>query len=158
MLLIVLELSWFIMYFLAVLCFTQSVQPVLCKQILKYNRTEQEQLLSTYTNVFQYLSHPSLGWLYVFRSLLPLRAWPPRVPQWLLLLSSKLFELNLRYLGQKNISLGKCTDDLCVTLTQGHGCGIDKQKFACLQDKVRTTQPITTKLGSYILLVMLITW
>ena len=33
-----------------------------------------------------------------------------------------------------------------------------KQKFACLQDKVRTTQPITTKPGSDIPLVMLITW
>ena len=32
------------------------------------------------------------------------------------------------------------------------------QRFACLQDKVKTTQPITTKLGSYIPLVMLITW
>ena len=31
-------------------------------------------------------------------------------------------------------------------------------KFACLQDKVRTTQPITTKHGSYIPLVMLTTW
>ena len=37
-----------------------------------------------------------------------------------------------------------------MTLTQGHGCDIDNQKFACLQDKVRNTQPITTKLGSYI--------
>ena len=45
-----------------------------------------------------------------------------------------------------------------MTLTQGHSCGIDKHKFACLQDKVRTTQPITTKLGSYTPLVMLITW
>ena len=45
-----------------------------------------------------------------------------------------------------------------MTLTQGHGCDIDKQKFACLQDKVRTTQLITTKLGSYIPLAMLITW
>ena len=45
-----------------------------------------------------------------------------------------------------------------VTLTQGHGCDIDKQKFACLQDKVITIQPINTKLGSYILLVMFITW
>ena len=45
-----------------------------------------------------------------------------------------------------------------MTLTQGHGCDIDKQKFACLQDKVRTTQQITTKLGSYIPLVMLINW
>ena len=49
-------------------------------------------------------------------------------------------------------------DDLLVTLTQGHGCDIDKHKFACLQDKVRTTHPITTKLGSNIPLVMLITW
>ena len=45
-----------------------------------------------------------------------------------------------------------------MTLTQGHGCDIDKQNFACLQNKVRTTQPITTKLSSYIPLVMLITW
>ena len=45
-----------------------------------------------------------------------------------------------------------------MTLNQGHGCGIDKQKFACLQDKVTTAQPIITKLGSYITLVMLITW
>ena len=49
-------------------------------------------------------------------------------------------------------------DDLWVTLTQGHGCDIDKQKLACLLDKVRTTQPITTKLGSYISLIMVITW
>ena len=39
-----------------------------------------------------------------------------------------------------------------------HGCDIDKQKLACLQDKVRTTQSITTILSSYIPLVMLITW
>ena len=45
-----------------------------------------------------------------------------------------------------------------MTLTQGHGCDIDKQKFACLHDKVRTTHPITTQLGSYISLVMFITW
>ena len=49
-------------------------------------------------------------------------------------------------------------DDLLVTLTQGHGCDVDKQKFGCLQVKMRTTQPITTILGSYISLVMLITW
>ena len=49
-------------------------------------------------------------------------------------------------------------DDFSVTLTLGNGCGIDKQKFACLQDKMRTTQPITTKLGSHIPLVMPITW
>ena len=37
-----------------------------------------------------------------------------------------------------------------MNLNQGHGCGIDKQKFACLQDKGRTAQPTITKLGSYI--------
>ena len=42
------------------------------------------------------LSHPSLGWLYVFSS-------------WLLLLTSKLFELDLRYLDKESIGLGKCT-------------------------------------------------
>ena len=42
-----------------------------------------------------------------------------------------------------------------MTLTQGNGCDIDKQKFACLQDKVRTIQPIHT---IHISLVMFITW
>ena len=59
---------------------------------------------------------------------------------------------------KKVLVLENVLDDLWVTLTQGHGCDIDKQKLACLQDKVRTTQPITTKLGSYISLVMVITW
>ena len=45
-----------------------------------------------------------------------------------------------------------------MTLTQGHGCDIDIHQFACLQDKVRTSQLITIKLGSYISLVMPITW
>ena len=44
-----------------------------------------------------------------------------------------------------------------MTLTQGHGCDIHKHKFVCLQDKMRTTQPITTKLGSYIPLILVIT-
>ena len=57
----------------------------------------------------------------------------------------------------RNQYIYMCVYDLSVTLTQGHGCDIDKQKFACLQDKVRTTQPITTTLGSYIPLVMVIT-
>ena len=39
-----------------------------------------------------------------------------------------------------------------MTLTQGHGCDVDKQKIAYLQDKVRTTQPIATKLDCYILI------
>ena len=45
-----------------------------------------------------------------------------------------------------------------MTFTQGRGCGIDKQNFVCLQDKVRTTEPIATKLSSYISFVMLVTW
>ena len=59
---------------------------------------------------------------------------------------------------KQSIGLGKCTGWPLVTLTQGHGCGIDKHKFACLQEKVRTTHPITTKLGSDIPLVVPITW
>ena len=45
-----------------------------------------------------------------------------------------------------------------MTLTQGQGCGIDKQKLACLQDTLQTTQPIAIELGSYTSLVMVITW
>ena len=52
------------------------------------------------------LSHPSLGWLYVFSSFLPPRP-PPPPPQWLLLLTSNPFELNLRYLGQRKYRSGK---------------------------------------------------
>ena len=46
------------------------------------------------------LSHPSLGWLYVFSSFPPRHPHPPQ-PQWLSLLTSKPFELDLRYLGQR---------------------------------------------------------
>ena len=56
------------------------------------------------------------------------------------------------------MGLGKCTGRLSMTLTQGHNCGIDYQKFACLHDKVRTIHQITTKRGSFIALVMFITW
>ena len=52
------------------------------------------------------LSHPSLGWLYVFSSFPPPRP-PPPPPQWLLLLTSKPFELPLRYLGQRKYRSGK---------------------------------------------------
>ena len=97
------------------------------------------------------IKSPQSVWLYVFSSF-PL----PPPPQRLLLLMLKAFELNLRYLGQRKYRSGKMY--LLVTFIQGHGCDIDKQKFACLQDKVRITQLITTKLGSYIPLVMLITW
>ena len=57
---------------------------------------------------------------------------------------------NLDIWDKDSIGLGKYVlDDILVTLTQVHGCDIDKQKFACPQDKVRTTQPITTKFSSW---------
>ena len=56
---------------------------------------------------FNSLSHPSLGWLYVFSSFLPPRPPPPPPPQRLLLLTSKPFQLNLRYLGQRKYRSGK---------------------------------------------------
>ena len=73
---------------------------------------------------------------------------------------SQPFELDLTYLGKRKYRSGKMywvtfgwpwPKVTVVTLTY-------KQKLACLQDKVRTTRPITTKLGSYILLVMVTTW
>ena len=45
-----------------------------------------------------------------------------------------------------------------MTLTQGHDCGIDYQKSACLRDKVRTTHQITTKRSYFNALVVVITW
>ena len=48
-------------------------------------------------------------------------------------------------------------DDLSMTLTQGHGCGANQEKLACLQNTVRTAYPITSKLGAYITPIMLIT-
>ena len=61
--------------------------------------------------------------------------------------------------GTKNLWVcGNVLNDLSMTLTQGHGCGMDNQKFACLQDKVSTTHRITTKHGSIIALVVVITW
>ena len=100
------------------------------------------------TGALWYLSHPILMWLYVF-SLFP----PSRPPP---LLTSKPFELNLRYLGQRKYRSGKMywmtfwwpwPKVTAVPL-------ITKN----LQDKVRTTQLITTNLGNDIPLVMLITW
>ena len=45
-----------------------------------------------------------------------------------------------------------------MTLAQGDGCGVDKQKFPCLRDKVRTTHRITTNRTRNVALVMVITW
>ena len=52
-------------------------------------------------------SHPTLGWLNVFSSFPPPRPCLPPPLQWLLLLTPKLFELNLRYLGQREYRSGK---------------------------------------------------
>ena len=54
------------------------------------------------------LSHPGLGWLYVFNSF-PLRPPPPPrpPPQQLLPLTSKPFELNLTYLAQRIYGSGE---------------------------------------------------
>ena len=62
------------------------------------------------------LSHPGLGWLYVFSSFTSPWPWP------------------------------KVTAVASIS-----------KKNACLYDKVRTTHPITTKHGSFIALVMVIT-
>ena len=69
----------------------------------------------------------------------------------------KRLKYTLDIWDKESIGLVNVLDDISMTLTQGHGCGLDKQKFAYLQDKVRTTQPIITNLGSYIPQVMLIT-
>ena len=114
------------------------------------------------SNAVWYLSiikSPNLGWLYVFSLFLLPRPHLHPLPlllRLLLLLTSKPFGVNLRYLGQRKYRSRKMC--LSVTLTQGHSCGIDKQKIAFLQDKMRTTHTVTAKLGRYIPLAMLITW
>ena len=90
-----------------------------------------------------YLSQPGLGWLYVFSS------FPPRPP-----LTSKPFELHLRYWGQRIYRSGKMYWMTFpwpwpkVTVA----ASINKN----LHDKVRTTHPVTTTLGSFIALIMVI--
>ena len=98
------------------------------------------------------LSHPILGWLYVFSSL-PSR--PP--PQRLLPLTSEPFDLNLRYLGQKIYRLG----EMCwVTFPWPWPKVTDVASISnfFLHDEVRPAHPNTTKPRSLIALVMLITW
>ena len=56
------------------------------------------------------LSHPGLGWLYVFSSFLPRPQRPPHrrpPPQQLLALTTKLFELNFTYLVQRIYGSGE---------------------------------------------------
>ena len=57
------------------------------------------------------------------------------------------------------MDLGKCTGWPFCDLDPRSRCDKnDEQKFARLQDKVRISHPIITKLDSYIPLVMPITW
>ena len=70
------------------------------------------------TKVPWYLSHPSLGWLLCFQFVYATSATASRPPpQQLLPLTSKLFELNLRYLAQRIWVWGNVLDDLSMTLT-----------------------------------------
>ena len=149
-------MSLYYLYFAWVLVcnFLHSIETLFCKCMTDNYLLSFVMLLHHW--LLSLVSHPSLVWLslYVFSSFPP----PcPRLLQWLLLLTSKPFELDLRYLGQRKYG-SQSGKMYWVTLTQGHGCDIDQQKFACLQDKVRTIQPISTKLGRYISLVMVITW
>ena len=59
--------------------------------------------------LYELIKSPQSGWLYVFSSFLPPRPRPPPPPppQLLLLLTSKPFELHLRYLGQRKYRSGK---------------------------------------------------
>ena len=93
--------------------------------------------------------------LYAIYIKMPMMMPPP--PLRLLPLTLKPFELKLWYSGQRIYGYGECTEWLSMTLTQGHSCGIDKQKFACLLDKVRNNHPITTERNSFIAVVMFIT-
>ena len=63
------------------------------------------------------------------------------------------------YVWNKDIiGLGKCTGWPFFDLDPRRWLWRWWTKIGCLRDKVRTTQPSTTKLCGYILLVMLITW
>ena len=102
------------------------------------------------------LSHPSLGWLYVFSSF-PRRPRPP--PQKLFPLTSKPFELNLWYLAQSIYGSGEIywmtfpwpwPKVTAVAL-------ISKNLLVCAI-KWRTTHRITTNRGSFVVLDMVITW
>ena len=56
------------------------------------------------------------------------------------------------------MGLGKCTGWPFCDLDPRSRLWHWLEKFACLRDKVRTTHPITTKHGSFIALVLVITW
>ena len=78
------------------------------------------------------------------------------LPQRLLLLTSNPFVFTLGIWYKKSVGLGKCTGwpfhDLDPRSRLWHGL----TQFACLHDKVRTTQSILTKLANHISIVMCI--
>ena len=71
------------------------------KKHLKNHFLISQGLMSSTIQIYS-LSHPSLGWLYVFSSFLPRLP-----PQQLLPLTSKPFELNHRYLAQRIYGSGE---------------------------------------------------
>ena len=97
------------------------------------------------------LSHPGLGWLYIFSSF----PWPPR-PQKLIPLTSKPFELNLWYLAQRIYGSGKMYWMTWPWPKVTAVASISKNLLVCA---IKWEPPrITTKRGSCVTLVMVITW
>ena len=104
-------------------------------------------------HVYCLLSHPGLSWPYVF-SLFPPR--PP--PQRLLPVTSKPFELNVRYLGQRIYRSEKCTGLPLHDLDPRSRLWHWLVQIVCLHDKVRTIPSITSTYSNVIVLVTFNTW
>ena len=107
-----------------------------------------------------FLSHPILVWLYVFSSFPPPRPRPPPPPQWLLLLTSKPFQLDLKYLGQRKYRPGKMywmtfgwpwPKVTAVTL-------INKKLLVCKIMWKPLNQSLQDLVAIFLPLVMVITW
>ena len=104
--------------------------------------------------LLNYLSHPGLGWLCVFSS------FPPRPSA--ASAAAKTFPSHVKTVSAKPLIFGtnniwvwgNVLDDLSMTLAQGDGCGVDKQKFPCLRDKVRTTHRITTNRTKWVDMIL----
>ena len=56
------------------------------------------------------------------------------------------------------MGVGNFLAPISVTLGQGHQAAEVGRNLPCPHDKVRTTNPIATKLGRHIPLIMLSTW
>ena len=141
-------MSLYYLYFAWVLVcnFLHSIETLFCKCMTDNYLLSFVMLLHHW--LLSLVSHPSLVWLSLFQFVSAAA-------------SASAAMIDLRIFGTKKVwvsVLENVLGDHWVTLTQGHGCDIDKQKFACLQDKVRTIQRISPKLCRYISLVMVITW